>query len=117
MMNKYGRTVHTLCGLGLLFIILRLTRHQYDWMREMTPSIPAGVIEDASMNSAVFVTVLLGTIILVQSFLVFSARKMRERIGKYGKGSHPFSLFFWLWSYGAFAPRKVLIHEFLKEPR
>ena len=71
--------LHAVYAFGLLLIFV-FSGSKYDWMADSDPLISLGANEDASGNRAVFLTLVLVTIVVAQSIAAFNACKPRERL-------------------------------------
>jgi hypothetical protein len=79
-MNKIFHIIaHAIYAFGLFMVIL-IPKNKYDWMQEMDPSISAHMIENASGNNFLFISLTCVFVIFAQLILVIKARKVREKI-------------------------------------
>jgi len=78
-MKKIGRVVAYVVYLTGLLLIALLPANKYEWMWEMDPDIPAGAVEDASGNSALFALLILIAVVAVQFILLIKAEKNLDK--------------------------------------
>ncbi|MFJ3459687.1 hypothetical protein ACIPMZ_22455 [Scandinavium goeteborgense] len=71
--------LHSICFLSLL-VMFAFSGGKYDWMSEVDHAIPKGSINDSSDNRIVFLTVVLGGVLMVQMFMFLKTKCLAEKV-------------------------------------